>query len=209
MSKNKSVVSIVSSILVLLIMVSSFTYAYFTADTTNTTGLNVTTRVSDSFIPVFTAYTSGDLNVVVTDADMLKDDANSSNTTIAASASENIYVKLLAGGPSSSASCTFDLIWTDTSSTPYVPSNGLTEYTLKIVDETGANVFTETRIDVLMNNSNTSKQTTLKNDLSITGYGTEVTKTYTVTVTVYNLNTVQNIAGKSYSSRVDVANVSC
>ena len=63
-------------------------------------------------------------------------------------------------------------------------------YTLKIVDETGANVFTETRIDVLMNNSNSSKQTTLKNDLSITGYGTEVTKTHTVTVTVYNLNTV-------------------
>lgn len=214
MGKSKSAVSVISSILVLLIMVSSFTYAYFTADTTNTTGLNITTTVSDSFIPVFTAYTMGDLNVEVTDADMLKPDASTDHKTIGDSASENIYVKLLAGGPDSPGTCTFDLYWTDTSSTTYVPSSaassaGLNEYTIKIVDETGATVFAETKIDTLISQLNASRQVTLASNLSITASGTEVSKTYTVTATVYNLNVAQTIYGKSYTSRVDVANVNC
>ena len=93
-SNGKSIVSIVSSMLVLLIMVSSFTYAYFTADTTGSTGLNITATVSDSWIPVFTAYTEGTLDVEVTSADMLNTDASSDNKTIGDSDSEYIYVQL-------------------------------------------------------------------------------------------------------------------
>ena len=75
------------------------------------------------------------------------------------------------------------------------------EYTIKIMDGNTA-VYSETQI------SNLTSGNTIKT-ASIASSGTSVTKNYVVTVTVYNLNILQSIAGKTYASRVDIKNVVC
>ena len=197
-NNNKALLIIIISAVIMLIAVGSFTYAFFSANVTTTNNLNISANISDEYHPVFAAYSDGDLLVSVTTADMLNTSANTNNTTVADFASENLYVTLIGGGGASNtvATCTFNLKWTNTGESytpsPNASSAGLKEYTLKIVDDTGATVFAETAVNEL--------PSTLATGLSISSTGLLVTKTYTVTATIYNLNVVQNIYNKAYST---------
>ena len=83
---------------------------------------------------------------------MIKTDASSSNTTVAASRSQTLTVKLLAGSSSSPVTCTYDMVWTNTGET-YTPTssvtaNNLKEYTLKIMNGS-TTILAETNINKL------------------------------------------------------------
>ena len=176
--------------------------------------MSISAIVSDEINPVFTAYSEGDLTLEVTTADMLNTSANSNNNSIADSASENLYVSLIAGGgkDATSVSCTYDLFWKQ-SGTAYTPSPnaasaGLMEYTIKVLDENGFNIVVETSVQLLQSRAS-NNQTIIASGLSISSSGVLTTKIYSVIATIYNLNVVQNIYNKTYSSIVGVTNVTC
>lgn len=203
--ENKKTISVYGSILglVALMCLSAFSYAYFAVNSTPTNSLNIVASVSGDYLPVFTASSSGNLSLNITDADMMNNAADTNNTTIAGTANQTLKVTMTGGSSSKSATCSFDFVWTNTG-TAYSPSSGLgslKEYTIKIMDG-NTSVYSENQI------SNLTSGSTIKST-SITSSGTSVTKNYVVTVTVYNLNLLQSIAGKTYSSRVDIKNVVC
>ena len=202
-TRRQSVIFIFISILILLVTIFSFTYAYFSANITQNNSLSVTASISNSIVPIFTASSSDDLVLSVSDADMLSTEAN--NSSAVKSASQTINVSLLGGSSSSMASCTFSFVWYNVG-TQYVPTSGLgslKEYTLKIVDSSSTAVVNETNI------SNFTSGNAIGTTQTITSNGTLNTQTYTATVSVYNLNMAQTINGKNYASRVTVGNVVC
>ena len=202
-TRRQSVIFIFISILILLVTIFSFTYAYFSANITQNNSLSVTASISNSIVPIFTASSSDDLVLSVSDADMLSTEAN--NSSAVKSASQTINVSLLGGSSSSMASCTFSFFWYNVG-TQYVPTSGLgslKEYTLKIVDSSSTAVVNETNI------SNFTSGNAIGTTQTITSNGTLNTQTYTATVSVYNLNMAQTINGKNYASRVTIGNVVC
>lgn len=212
---KKSFVLVIMSALIMLIMVGSFTFAYFTAEVTANNTLKITANVGDSIYPVFVAYPEGNLDVVVTTADMLSTGASSDNTTVGDSAEQTLYVELLAGGgeENTSETCTFDLLWKDTGAV-YVPSPNassanLSEYTIKVVDQNGNTVVAETRVNDLISSSDANRQVVIAEDLSITSSGVLVQQTYKITSTIYNLNVSQNIYNQKYSSVLSVTGIEC
>ncbi|MBE6155486.1 MAG: hypothetical protein E7164_01870 [Firmicutes bacterium] len=211
----KTVMIAVVSVIVMIITVTSFTYAFFTAKVSTLNNLSINATISDEYSPVLTAYPSGDLSVMVTSADMLDTGASSDNTSIGDSAKQNLYVTLSAGGgqANSSVTCTYDLVWKDTSAASYVPSpnavsENLKEYTIKVIDNTGSVIYAENGVDTMLSSA-VNNELTLATGLSIVSSGTMTTKTYTVIATIYNLNVVQNIYNKTYSSMIGVTNVTC
>ena len=200
---KQGVVFVLISSLVLLIVIFSFSYAFFTANTSQSNPLLVTASISNDIVPIFTATSSGDLTLTVTDADMLSGSADNSTTSL--TANQTITVSLLGGSSSNQASCSFSFTWTNLGTT-YTPTSGigaLKEYTLKIVDSNSTPVVNETNI------SNLTSGGVIKSGLSITSNGAQTNKVYTVIVSVYNLNMAQTINNNTYSSRVSVTNVSC
>lgn len=209
-NNKKAFVLIIVSALIMLIMVGSLTYAYFTANVTANNTLNITATVSNTFDPIFTSYPEGTLDLMVTTSSMLNTGAGSSNTTVADTASQKLYVTLLADN----ATCTYSLAWKDTGTTAYVPSAnatsaGLKEYTLKVVNSAGTVVVNETSINSIQNNVDANNQAIIASGLSITSNNTLVTETLTVTATIYNLNVAQTIYNKNYKSTVGVTSVVC
>lgn len=189
--------------IVVLCTIAAFTYAFFTGNIINNVNLNIIANIGE-FQSVFTAQTTGNLYLEVIGADMLETGANANNNTVAARASQSISVVFIGVDDS----CTYDILWTDTSVTPYVPSNGVTdnsllEYTIKITDNENNEVLAETQI-----NSFTSGNAIVSGE-TIASSGAEVSKTYLVTATVYNLYLPQSINGKTYTGMVNVANVVC
>lgn len=198
-SNNKAILFTVIAVVVMVVTVGAFTFAFFTADTTNTNGIQVNANVSNAINPVFTATAAENLNLEVTTADMLESGAGTYKE-----ASKNIVVTLLGGATGAAATCTFNFVWTNTGAT-YTPSPnaGTTpEYTLKI-EENNTTVMAETKV-----NSLTSGGTIVSNQ-SISSTGTLTTKTYTVTARIYNLDVEQNIYNKTYSSKISVSGVTC
>lgn len=189
--------------IVVLATIAAFTYAFFTGNIISNVNLNVIANIGD-FQAVFTAQTTGNIYMEVSGANMLDTEADAGNSTIAARASQDIDIVFIGTG----STCTYDILWSDTSVNPYVPSNGVTtnsllEYTLKITDNENTVVLPETQIS-----SFTSGNAIVSNQ-SITSDGYEVSKTYSVVATIYNLNMPQTINGKTFTGMVNVANVVC
>ncbi|MBE6148077.1 MAG: hypothetical protein E7167_00995 [Firmicutes bacterium] len=209
-NNKKNFVLVIISAIIMLIVVGSLTYAYFTADVTANNTLNITSNISSGYRPVFTAYPDGNLALLVTTADMLDGDASNDYTAIGDTASQRYNVTLLANG----ATCTYSLYWTESSEFAYVPSPnatnaGLKEYTIKVVDSTGKTVLAETPVTTLQARANANKESILASNLSITSYDSAVTEVYTITATIYNLDVVQNIYNKNYTSYVGVTGITC
>lgn len=212
-NQKRKIVSIVtSSMLTVLVVVATFTYAFFTANTTIGNNLTITANVSDEMVPVFNAYSIDSLELLVTTADMLNTGANTSNTSIADADTQTLFVSLIAGSEENEASCTFDLYWKNLGAT-YVPSTALTaslkEYTIGIIDETGDTVYAETRVDTLQELMDSNNEVTLVTGATISSTGTLTEKRYVVTARIYNLNIDQNIYNTTFSSRIGVRNVGC
>lgn len=211
-NRRKSIVSIVMVVITIALIVVGFTYAYFTANTIIGNELFIKTNISEEAIPVFSAYTSGDLHVSVTSADMLDTSASEDNTSIADSDTQILYVNLLGGTSDNPAKCTFDMYWENLGTT-YTPSSGVTsdmkEYTLEIIDGDGYTMINEVRIDTLQKNMDEDNIYILESDLGITSTGTLTEKKFIIYVRLYNLNIPQTIYNKTYSSRISVTNIEC
>ena len=76
------------------------------------------------------------------------------------------------------------------------------------MDENGFNIVVETSVQLLQSRAS-NNQTIIASGLSISSSGVLTTKIYSVIATIYNLNVVQNIYNKTYSSIVGVTNVTC
>ncbi len=205
-SMNKeNIIFIFLSIFILLTTVFSFTYAFFTVNVTSNTIMNVSVGVSDAATPIFTAVPNGNLGVVVSGFDMIQGDAN--NTTATVSSTQTFDVTMIGGSAERQASCTFNFIWNETSSTAYTPSSGrgsAKELTLKMVNSSNTTIMNEANIDTITNGSS------IAGDLTITSNGTLTTQTYTITLAFYNLDLSQNSQkNKQYSGVVSVGNVNC
>ena len=201
-NKHNMLLTIIS-VIVLLTVIGALTYAFFTANVTSE-GLNVTASFENYVYPVFTAVPSNDLELEISTADMLETEANTSKSSY-----QTIDISLEGGTINFPANCEFNFAWIDTSLEAYVPTpaavtNDLDEYTIKITDQSDNIVLQETRV-----NSLTSEQTLLNVPQSISTTGNVVHKIYKVTATIYNLDFVQTINNKHYSSRVSVTNVTC
>ncbi|MBR7042209.1 MAG: hypothetical protein IKI04_01780, partial [Bacilli bacterium] len=194
---------IVISLLVLIVIVISFTYAFFSGNIVGNGNINVSANIDESMIPIFTAVPSGDLILDVTDADMLPSQANN---TVPISANETIEVSLIGGTPLEEITCTFSFVWTKLAdSDTYVPTTGrgsLKENTLSIADENSTTVFAETNIDSLTSGNTIATR-------SISSHGSLNTQVYTVTQSFYNLDLNQTMYNASYKSKVSIENVSC
>ena len=198
-NKNSTMVLTIISIIMLLAMVISITFAYFTANTAVSSNLSVTATVANITSPVFTATSSGNLTLNVTTADMLETE----NSVVAASTSSNINVTLIGGSSTYAVTCSYDFIWTNTG-TVYTPTNSsVTEYTIGIVDESNNVVKAETKVNSLTSGS------AIVSGLTITSTGSLTTKVYTITAKLYNLNIAQTIYNNTYTSTIKAANVVC
>ena len=204
MNIKKRTILIVSLIIVMLIiLVGTVTYAFFSTNISGLQNLNATAGMSSEASKLFAVLPSGNLSMEVNDVDMLS--AISSNEVPAKSAVSTIDVILNAGTNQKQHICMYDLAWYDTGTDHYTPSNNLgdnKEYTLKVVDNDNNIILEETNIN------NLTSGMILTSD-SIISSGSNVTKTYTATSSIYNLNIPQNIGGKSYSSEIRAINVRC
>jgi len=211
-TKQKTTIAIAMSAFVLLVVIAAFTYAYFTANTIVGNNLIITANVSDAALPIFTAYSSGDLEVMVTTSDMLDTGAESTNTIVADSDTQVLYVNLIGGSSNEPVTCTFDIYWENTGAN-YVPSANVTsdlkEFTLKISDPQGNTVMNETRVDTLQSNVDANNRYVVSQGQSITSTGSLTEKKYIVMAQIYNLNVVQTIYNSAYSSRISVTNIEC
>jgi len=206
--KSKPFVISLISVVIMILVIISFAYAYFTAIINGNTSFNVGANISSTYKPVLTATKSGDLLLSVGAEDMFEWNSSSNNNVVADSSTQSLHVNLSGGGNETSFICSYDIIWEDHSQEAYVPSPkaaaaSLKEYTIKIVDENASVVLAERGIDTL-----TSGQMIVENE-TLVASGNQVTKTYLITVTMYNLNVEQTIYNKNYDSLISIANLEC
>ena len=149
MEKKNTVLLTVIAIATLLVAVVGATFAYFASNASNTSTTNITATTAKA-VDVFKANTSGDLTLdKLTYANM----AEANKGVFADEASSTITVALTAGD--GNATCSYDLVWEETSATPYAPSAGLTadvnggkEFTLKVTGDKTTGIE-ETNLDAV------------------------------------------------------------
>ena len=119
-------------------------------------------------------------------------------------------MKLALTAGDGTATCTYDLVWAETSATHYAPSAGLAgvndgkEFTLKVTGDVDGAVLEETNLDAVPATIGSYSIT----DAASTAEG--ATKTYTIDAKFYNLTINQDThLNKVYSGNVKVANVEC
>lgn len=201
MERKNSILLTVIAIATLLVAVVGATFAYFTANVTNTA--KVTSSVTTKARDVFNATGSGTMSITVNN-----DKMQTTNTgAVAATATNNSMTISLTAG-SGKATCSYKLKLTkDTSSTAYTRTStlatGVKEFTISGKDNsTTAQTFNETEVS-----DNLILGTFSISDTSATGAATQ---TWTFTTNFYNQNVDQNnLAGSTFSYSVQVVDVSC
>lgn len=201
MEKKNTVLLTVIAIATLLVAVVGATFAYFSASVTSTEKTTVTATTAKAN-DVFT-YTAN--NEIVLDAITNENMSLAQKGQFIDSDEKTTVVSLQAGD--GEATCTYDLVWSETSSEKYALSSTLTEgtkeFTLKGNDD-GTQSFAETNVDKL--------PATL-GSYTITDNGTDstaTTQTWTFTAQFYNLDAVQNDQiDKTFTGEISVANVRC
>ena len=197
-----------------IIAVGSVAYSYFASEININNNLNVGTIFSGKYTPVFIAEAEDNLTLNVTDADMLKDDANEGNNTVAVSGEGNLTVTLGAVGDAnnSTANCTFNLTVepiTGNGYDTYTPSEGVTndmkEFTVEITKgDNSQEVLAETQIN---NNNN---KISVSESISTTDSTTDAVQKYHVKAKIYNLNIdQQNIRNKKFGFKIGVEGTNC
>ena len=180
-----------------IIAVGSVAYSYFASEININNNLNVGAIFSGNYTPVFIAEADNEISLNVTDADMLKDETNGGNNTVAVSGEGNLTVTLGAVGDAnnSTANCTFNLTVeaiTGGDYTTSTPSSNLTdgtkEFTVEITKdgEESSKVLEETQI------SNNDKKISESLSIETTNGNNDATETYHVKAKIYNLNVDQS-----------------
>lgn len=207
MGSKKLLITSILFVIVAVGVITSFSYAFFSANLSVENVLNLASVFNNSGAPVFTAYTDSDIVMNITTASMLESESG----TAADSSITNMTAELTGGSKENgtSVTCLYDIYFEMASDgyDTYVPSgrvneNNLKEYTLKI---TNGDVITleETQISKLTSGSH------IVRDESITSSGDKVQKIYQITSTIYNLGVEQNIYNKKYKMIVKIDNPRC
>lgn len=221
MEKKNTVLLTVIAIATLLVAVVGATFAYFSANQTNTA--NVTVEASTAANDIFTASGTGAVSVSATGAEMQIANGSDTNAlkTDVTGENEVITISLTAG--SETAKCTYDLVYTANAdqvfgATPAAQAAGLKELTLAGTD--GTQSFGDTDMNgigtsTLYAGTDNEMTGTVLGSFEITNAasaGAATVQTWTITEKLYNLETVDqsaSIAGKTYGGSVSVANVVC
>lgn len=205
MEKKNTVLLTVIAIATLLVAVVGATFAYFSASVTSTDKTTVTTttaKANDVF-----SYTANN--------ELILDGITNENMSIAEkgfvdSDVKTTTVSLQAGD--GTATCTYDLVWKETSAEKYALSTKVAEvnpnaleFTLKGTDNSDeTQSFGETNVD---------KLSATLGSYTITDNGadsTATTQTWTFTAQFYNLEQEQNDQiNKTFTGEISVANVRC
>lgn len=211
-ASKRVVVFSILSLVVVLIAITGFTYAFFTVNITSNNGNNniaVNAHIGNCEDPMFTSYTSGDLILDVTDADMLDSPVSASTTHVVAEQDQqSLYVQFIGatadnnGNCTGSITCSYDLVWHNLGdsfpSAPNAVSGNLTEYELAITGSlrTTKNIATLTNNSVILHDS-------------VTSTGSLATKTYNITAAVYNWNFAQLFQNSHFEHNITVENIVC
>lgn len=199
-SINKSSITLsIVAVVALLTAVFGATFAYFRADTNlNNLEFNVALPSNNSTF----SCNGTTVSLAVTPESM----AEGVKGNLAGSQNGTLTVSYLSGTPSTNTiSCTYDIAykWKSTSSEYMAPGSGK-EFTWAV---SGATTVSETQFV-----SKSSNEVNVKTGESISNASTTVatTKTYTITVKYYNLETDQSTqAGRSYIVDFYCKNIVC
>ena len=199
-------IELIIAIATLLVAVVGATFAYFSASTTNTADVTVTaeTKAADAF----TASSTGTIELDVEASAMQQDDGKNDYTVVAATDTATVTVTLLAG--SGNASCTYDLVYTPSSTSPNIiynaTQNTYNEFAISGDSSINANDFTD--VNITGSSAITLKQGATITNAASAGAATE--ETWTLTGNYYNLAVDQSTAaGHTYGGNITVENVSC
>ena len=216
--KTSSIVSMFA--LGFFVLIATFAYAYFTANTTITNNLIISANVTNTAVPVFTAYPSDDLNLTVSTADMLETSLNDdSSKSIAASDTQTLNVSLIGGSFVSPVVCYFDLVWVDKGDI-YIPSSGVTdenpEYTIeisqyKIPGGPALGEFESKTINVsnLVSNADSNRKVIIYDDVIVDSNGSLREYIILIKAKIYNLNFGQTIYNKKFTSTFVAEDFKC
>lgn len=200
MEKKNTVLLTVIAIATLLVAVVGATFAYFASSATydeKTTVTATTAKAND----VFTYTASNEIKLAgITNTNMSFENKGQFSDE----ASAKTTVSLQAGD--GNASCTYDLVWTETSAENYALSSTLTdgtkEFTLQGTD--GTQKFEEINVDDI---------TGVLGSYEITDNGSDAiasTQEWTFKALFYNLDADQNDQlNKTFTGEISVANVKC
>lgn len=200
-NKKNLTLSIVA-VAVLMVAAIGATFAYFTASQSIAANLNLSATTGT--VASLTATAGGGISMSITGAQMLESAA--SNTTPKGNSTSTLKVTLTGDAGSS---CTYDVIYTDTSTTKYAQQVA-GEFTLEgsesttsktIAANSYANYGSGTAVKV---NGNT------KMTITIGAGKTSAEHNWTFTAKFYNMPQDQSaLAGKTYKGSFKVANVVC
>lgn len=198
MKNKEKVILLVGGVILLLVLATFFSYAYFAVNNTVTNNLVMNVTIESGESGVFTATKGKNIELNVTSADML----DSAVGTVGASQNTDFTVSLQS---KYNIKCTYDLywVWNSNSDSYAKTANATREFTIRGV-ATGLDT-TEKQL----NNYNTS---TKIGTYTIIAKNTTTTHNWNFTTSFYNLNEKQdNHVGKSYSGKVEISpsNVRC
>lgn len=203
MDKKNTILLTVIAVATLLVAVVGSTFAFFAVQSTNQADVKVTTTTAKES-DVFSATGTGAMILTVNNDVMMESSIPEGSTGVVAAtdSDESLVVTLKAG--SGIATCTYDLVWKDTSTTAYKKTTGATalEYTIAGTSE-GLTPIAEINVDAAsklgsyeITNKYADNNTTTQN--------------WKFTTTFYNLATDQkDQLNKTYTGSVTVQNVVC
>ena len=200
MEKKNTILLTVIAVATLLVAVVGSTFAFFAVQAENNTNVTVQTKTAAS--DVFNATGSGAMSLTVNNENMQQAAANDTTATVT-DTDDSLTVTLKAG--SGVATCTYDLVWTETSATKYAKTVGATkEFTLAGTSSNSTDSVDEINVDGIGSKLGSYTITNKAADANTT------TQKWTFTTRFYNLTVDQKAQfNKTYSGNIKVANVKC
>ena len=206
MEKKNTVLLTVIAIATLLVAVVGATFAYFSASVTDQATVTVeatTAKANDVFLSA--AGTEDDASIIL---DQLTNENMSSELKGEFVDSDTAIIEISLNAGSGSANCTYDLVWTETSTVPYAKSttitNGDKEFTLQGTD--GTQKYEETEVHLI----DGTKLGTYEISDDFEESLTPTVQTWTFTGKFYNTTEPQNQQlDKVYAGNIKVTNVKC
>lgn len=206
MDKRSTVLLTVIAVATLLVAVVGSTFAFFAVQETNNAKVEVTAQTAAGS-DVFSATGSGALSLDVTNEKMMQ--ANGGVDVVATSDEDNSMVVELTAG-TGKATCTYDLVWSETSATAYEKSatadaKGYTKEFTLAGESTGLTPIDEINVDAIAENGVLGTYT-----ISNTAGEAKTVQNWTFTAKFYNLDVDQATQmNKTYAGNVTVKNVKC
>lgn len=204
-SKKSTILLTVVAVATLMVAVVGASFAFFAVQASNDAKVEVTATTAEGS-DIFKATGSGTLELDVTNAVMMQGNAGQ-NVVAASDTDSSMKVSLTAGD--GTATCTYDLVWDETSATAYkisatAEAKGYSkEFTLEGSSAAGA--VAEINVDAIASNGVLGNYT-----IANTAGSAETVQTWTFTAKFYNLDADQAVQmNKTYTGNITVDNVQC